>query len=315
MTATPHVAHDGPGTGEACLDAQLLASYIDGQVTTAERARVEAHLTRCNDCYFVFSETVQAANAEREVPAVPPVKEGGWKFRVDRRVAAGFAAAAAMVVAFQIYRSDTRRDDTTLVAALNNLEAAAGPYRQFEARLSDGSTYKPQIMRVRSASPAEDAPLAVRAAALQVQQATTNRKLGVQERRALAVMYLTLGNAEEAADVVGPAVVPAGADAALLNDMAAALLARGDTGDVTRALQLLDQAVPQDPNRPEIWFNIGLAAEAADLPARARDAWTRYLTIDSSSQWAKEVRQHLDRVERSHLSDPPSAPNQPSPKK
>lgn len=300
MTATPHVAHDGPGTGEACLDAQLLASYIDGRVTEAERARVEAHLAQCDDCYFVFSETFQAPKEGEVVPGpavepVPPAKDDRWKRILARRVAPALAAAATMAVAFQIYRSDPRPDDTALVAALNNLEAAAGPYRQFESRLSVGTIYKPQAVRVRSASAAGEASIALREAALQVQTAAEGRERGVKERRALAVMYLALGNAESAADLV-PDGVQAGTDPALLNDMAAALLARGDDGDASRALQLLDRAAVLEPNRADVWFNIGLAAEAIGNTARARDAWTRYLTIDPSSDWAHEVRGHLDKL-------------------
>jgi tetratricopeptide (TPR) repeat protein len=292
MTATPHVAHDGPGTGDGCLDAQLLASYIDGQVTAAERARVEAHLAQCDDCYFVFSETFQASRAE--VPDAPPVPVSGWKFRLDRRVAAGLAAAATMVVAFQIYRSDPRPDETALVAALDNLKAAAGPYRQFESRLSDGNIYKPQAVRVRSAVAAETSA-ALSEAAGQVERAAKSREPGLQERRALAVMYLTLGNAENAAEAV-PAVVTGATDPTLLNDLAAALLARGDEGDAARAVQLLERAVALEPNRADVWFNIGLAAEAIGNTAQARDAWTRYLTIDPSSEWAGEARGHLEKL-------------------
>jgi tetratricopeptide (TPR) repeat protein len=59
----------------------------------------------------------------------------------------------------------------------------------------------------------------------------------------------------------------------------------------------LERAVVREPNRPEAWFNLGLAAEAAAAPARARDAWTRYLAIDPSSEWAGEAREHLDKLQ------------------
>jgi tetratricopeptide (TPR) repeat protein len=306
MTSRPHTVGDGSGAAEACLDPRLLASYIDGQVTPEEGARVEAHLARCNDCYFVFSETFQASDAEAAVATAAAVTPRRWGFQIDRRVAAGLAAAATIVVALQVYRSDTRQE-RNLSVALSQLEAVAGPYRQFAPRLSDGDTYKPQVTRLRSASPADAAPLALREAALKVETAAKSGTLGAQERaRALAVMYLTLGNAKNAADVVPPAVQSV-TDAALLNDMAAALLARGGEGDAARALQLLDEAVAREPNRAEAWFNLGLAAEAAGNRARAQEAWQRYLSLDSSSPWAGEVRGYLDGLRST------AEPNRPQP--
>jgi predicted TPR repeat methyltransferase len=66
--------------------------------------------------------------------------------------------------------------------------------------------------------------------------------------------------------------------------------------DVTRALDLLDQAVRLDPGRVEAWFNMGLAAEAAGQRERAIAAWTRALALDPKSGWAEEAREHLARL-------------------
>ena len=199
------------------------------------------------------------------------------------------------MIAVQVFRPDTGRNDT-LVVALSELEKASGPYRRFAPRLSD-SGYKPQAAAVRSGSPDEEAPLSLREAALKVEMAAKSRNPGAQERRALAVMYLTLGNARDAADVVAP-IAQTTTDAALLNDIAAALLARGGDGDATRALEMLEKAVAREPNRAEAWFNLGLAAEAAGDARRARDGWTRYLAIDPSSEWAGEARGHLDKLQQ-----------------
>jgi hypothetical protein len=47
----------GQGSDGACPDAELLASYIDGRTTSAERIEVETHLMRCRDCLVVVLET------------------------------------------------------------------------------------------------------------------------------------------------------------------------------------------------------------------------------------------------------------------
>jgi tetratricopeptide (TPR) repeat protein len=295
MTPTSHIVRDDRGAGEACLDAELLASYIDGRVTPPERARVEAHLAGCDDCYFVFSETFQESGAEAGLVARTDLKPSRWTARSGWAAAAGLAAAAAVLIAVQVSRSETRHNET-LVAALSELESASGPSRRFPPRLSDAGTYKPQAAVVRSGSPRDAASLALREAAHKVEMAAKDRTLGAQERRALAVMYLTLGNAQDAADVVS-SVPNTATDAALLNDMAAALLARDDEGDAKRALELLERAVAREPNRPEAWFNLGLAAEASGDQTRARAAWARYLVIDPSSEWAGEAREHLDKLQ------------------
>jgi hypothetical protein len=43
----------------ACPSAEELAAYIDGTLSKAEADRVTAHLADCEDCYFVYSETLR----------------------------------------------------------------------------------------------------------------------------------------------------------------------------------------------------------------------------------------------------------------
>lgn len=296
MTSTPFIMHNGPGPESSdCLDLELLASYVEGRVTPEERTRIEAHLARCEDCYFIFSETFheQSAQAgpaaEDDVTAAPKPWLRGWQ------MAAGLAAAAAIVLAVQVYRTAAPRQDQALVVALNDLQAAAGPYRPVEARLSGPYPYRPLAEPVRSGSAGSETPLAVRDAALKVEQASQGREPGPEQRRALAVMYLTLRQPDRAADAIA-SISQSTTDASLVNDAAVALLARNREGDAKQAQALLEQVVARDPNRAEGWFNLGLAAEAAGDPRRARDAWARYLAIDSSSPWAVEARGHVKQL-------------------
>lgn len=278
-----------------CLDAELLASYIDGRTTPEERVEIEAHLARCEDCYFAFSETVQEQQAERteSEESEPHSRSRRWM----PRVAAGLAVAAALVIAVQVFRpvaSPVATPEADLKVALNQLDAAAGPYRKFEPRLTATSTYRPLEPAMRSAAPSGEPPLAVREAALRVEKASTEAGSGVEGRRAVGAMNLTLGRAQSATDVLAP--LAQSNDAGVLSDVAATYLARRADGDVQRALDLLERAVSIDPNRAEAWFNLGLAAEAAGLRARAAQAWTRALALDSTSGWADEARKHLEKL-------------------
>jgi tetratricopeptide (TPR) repeat protein len=297
MASTPFIVGNGQGSSGTCLDAELLASYIDGRATPAERAAVEAHLARCEECYFVFSETFQEQKSEAGAPAVADViPSPGPKPRpgaIAWRMTAGLATAAAVVLAVQLYRTSTEQADRHLVIALHELEQASGPYRPVAGRLSGGTAYRPVAAPVRSGTSTGGAPLEVRDAALNVELAAQGGS--PLERRALTIAYLARHEPQRAADVAAT-LAQSTSEPALLNDAAVALLATGRADDATRARALLEQVIARDPTRAEAYFNLGLAAEASGDAAGARVAWSRYLVIDPSSPWAAEAREHLEKV-------------------
>lgn len=305
LTSLPENRAASPDGG--CLDAELLASYIDGRTTAEERVKIETHLASCEDCYFAFSETVQEQQAE-------PGKESRVGDKVQPRsrswllsVATPLATAAGLIVGVLIYGSVSReRQANTLTTALRDLDAAAGPYRTVQPRLTLTPAYRELEPALRSAAPSAEASLALRDAALQVEKAATARSTGARGQQALGVMYLALGRPNRAAEILAP--LASSQDAGQLNDVAAALLARHADDDVNQALSLLERAVKLDPRRAEAWFNLGLAAEAAQQRARARAAWTNYLAIDPSSPWAREAQTHLDQLSRGGASQDASVP-------
>jgi tetratricopeptide (TPR) repeat protein len=304
MTLTPRQENRAWPSGSSCPDGEALASYIDGRVTTAERADIEAHLASCEDCYFVFSETVQ----EQEVRGGDAGKKSTvtpWLSRWYPQLVAGLAAAAAIIVAVEVFGPPPRtQPGTTVRVALNELDAVAGPYRKFEPRLTLTFTHRELEPALRSAEPSGDVSLAqreasqraLREAAQRVEAAARARGTGVEGQRALAAMYFALGRAQPAADVLE--TEEQSNDAGVLSDVAAAYLARQAEGDVQHALDLLERAVTLDPKRAEAWFNLGLAARAARQTARAQEAWKQYLVLDPSSEWANEARWHLEKLQK-----------------
>jgi tetratricopeptide (TPR) repeat protein len=296
MTLKSLRENGAPTSGPGCPDAELLAAYIDGRATLAEQREIEAHLARCEDCYFVFSETVREQQAQGGEPAkkseVPP-----WWRVWSPQLAAGFAAAVVVVIGAQLIifkRPATQSPEVDLKIALEQLDEAAGPYRKFEPRLTVTPTYRPLEPATRSAAPSAEAPLALREAALRVERAATARAAGTEGRRALGAMYFTLGGAGRAADALAP--LAQSTDVGVLNDLAATLLARQREGDVKSALGLLERAVTLDPKRAEAWFNLGLAAEAAGQAGRAIEAWQRAVALDPTSGWAEEAQARLKRL-------------------
>jgi tetratricopeptide (TPR) repeat protein len=271
-----------------CPDAGLLASYVDGRTPHEERASVEAHLARCEDCYMVFAETIR----EQQTRAS---KRFEWRHWVPR-AAAGLAAAAALVVAITFVTTYISRPASNLTIALNALDAATGPYRTFEPRVTVLTTHHQLEPAMRSGPQRRETPPALVEAAAIVEK-VAGLGTSVEERRALAAAYLAQGQPTRAAEVLTPVAASAN-EPGLLNDIAAAYLARGAAGDAQHALDLLERAVSLDPTRAEAWFNLGLAAEALGRVSRAREAWARYLELDPSSGWTAEARAHLANLTR-----------------
>lgn len=90
-------------------------------------------------------------------------------------------------------------------------------------------------------------------------------------------------------------------DPRILNDLAAAHLVwdedEGRGVARVKALSWALRAVELDPQSPEWQFNLALALEALHLELAAREAWERYLEMDSRSPWAERARRHLEAFE------------------
>ena len=316
MTLTPHQKNGESTSGAWCPDAETLASYVDGRTTAATREEIESHLARCEDCYFVFSEAVQQLKSQeshdRDGSTITrllrwPAQFSNWKLAYVET--AGLAAAAAMIIVVVAIVSSSQRMQpgagAQVQVALNELDAAAGPYRKYAPRLTVIPTHHELEPALRSAEPSADPSLtqreavrqrALREALQKMESMPRAQRIGVEVPRALAAGYFALGRPQLAVDALEP--VAQSNDAGLLSDLAAAHLARRADGDVERALDLLNRAVTLDPKCAEAWFNLGLAAEAARQTARAQEAWKQYLVVDPSSEWANEARWHLEKLQR-----------------
>src|SRR5215471_16814016 len=87
-------------------------------------------------------------------------------------------------------------------------------------------------------------------------------------------------------------------DPHILADLGTAYALRGDSekqyGDYVSATEHLGHAVRIDPRNSEAVFNLALTLEKMMLKDQAIEQWRNYLRLDSTSDWAKEARQHLD---------------------
>ena len=185
---------------------------------------------------------------------------------------------------------------------LADLLRALGDRRPIEARLTGGFAYAPCKVVV------EDGRLLPRAVCSEAPKA------GTRAFRVLARLQRSAGRSgsAESLHVAGVALLVAGSDsptgkavqllersaeakpsdARILNDLAAAYLARAgqqdNPEDLVRGLDVAARAVNVDASLPEARFNLGLALDQLFLTRSAIAAWEDYAELDSRSPWAKE---------------------------
>ncbi len=273
-----------------CPDLETLAAYLDGRVAEGDRARIAAHLTACESCYFVFAEAARMDTGVAREPAPPR-----WWARprvLWPTAAAGLAAAAALVLAVSGSLTSSGRD----VPDLTPLQASLATQRTVEPRLTGGFAHAPLRATLRSADAVADVSPEVRIAAALVEKETGTRQTpGALHARGLA--WLVAGDVDRAVASLEAAAAARPDDSGILSDLAAAYLVRADrhpgSGDAARALAAVNRALARQPGLPEASFNRAHALERLALVDEAQTAWTQYLTIDDRSGWADEARAHL----------------------
>ena len=219
---------------DGCPDAETLAAYLDGHLNRDERERITEHVSGCETCYFVVTEIAQtAAPAQVNVEPVGSSPTPPWwksKSVVWSSSIAGALATAAMVwlavsggPLSSSPDSVSRKQSLALQAAL---VAAVGNERIVEPRLTGGFAYGPLRGPVRSGESivAHVSP-DVRIAAARIEKQELGRGTP-QALRMLGLAYLVTGDVVRAVRVLEEAVDQPDPDPRALNDLAAAYLVR-----------------------------------------------------------------------------------------
>jgi tetratricopeptide (TPR) repeat protein len=277
------------------LDAETIAALVDGRLDADERARAQAHLAGCGECYEAFFET--SALAEEVGTVASPVRAPA-AMPVRRRAAwawpAGLAAAAAVIAAVWI---TTTRDP--LDAAVRALGSTADASRPTHARLTVNHTWRPAPEVTRGAA-APQPSLAVQEAVVGVRRAAEGRT-DARAMHATAVANLVVADLDAAVSGLESAARAFPNDAAIRGDLGAALLERwrrdGAAYDATQALNHLDAAAQLGLDPLVVRFNLALAREALGMRLEAIRAWEEYLAADATSEWAAEARRRLQRLQ------------------
>lgn len=272
---------------------ETLSAFIDGRADDETRRRVVEHIASCPECYSIV---VAATEMNR-----PAAEERVTPFRRRRLLPIGLVAAAAAVAI--IFFAPSIREGLWPKRGLDKLAEAAPSQRSIEGRLS-GFPYRPLAPVTRGAddhgAAANPENWKLLRAAAEVQEAASKNP-SVDNLHALGVSHLLLGNSEEAVNTLEealrkatgqrdmPAAILKTTDAALLNDLSAALQKNGNPSE---ALDCARRAWSLSPTAESAW-NRAVAAEALHLDAQARQAWDDYLRLDRSSPWAAEARSKM----------------------
>jgi tetratricopeptide (TPR) repeat protein len=287
---------------DECPDPETIAEYLDGRLSGAERGWIAEHLSRCETCYFLFSEAAQmrpaaTLTAESEATAGRPAPSWRPSRRVLWSSASGLAVAASVAL---MVGGGVLPLGPSGATQLQALVAAVGTDRTIEPRLTGGFAYGPLRGGIRSgASIAPDVSPDVQIATAQIEKMAAGRHTP-RVLNTLGIAHLVVGDVTRAVAVLEEAADQPNADARILNDLAAAYLVRAardsQAQDVARALTMTERVIAADPRLAEGWFNRASAFEQMFLFDEARRAWEEYLKLDSSSGWAVEARRHLEQL-------------------
>lgn len=305
-----------PADGRACPDSQMLSEYLDGKLAATERDRIEDHISRCEDCYFVVKETsaLQAENGAEGVglggvdapPGGASIVEAAGGLGKAGPARHSFVArhllpmAAALIVgvgAVALWRQTNVAG--SYEESVKPLVDAVGERRFFEPRLTGGFKYGPTISFKRAAgSGPESETWGVLAVAGEITGRAATASIVAKASRAAAALFA--GDVEGAVAGYSQLVRDEPGAAAWASNLAAALMVRASrrndgagpqNDDILKALEFAEKAHQLEPGLDEARFNRALALEMLSRTEESRRAFEEIAA--RGHPWSGAARDHL----------------------
>jgi hypothetical protein len=242
-----------------------LTAFLDRELSGTQEAEFRIHLPRCPDCQRRLLDRMQLAALAAEVdPAVPsaPASRSSFRPRWARRTLMGVAvlAAVATITAF-----------APLPASFWSPDLAT---RSIDARLARAPRHLPYDVP-RSERNATSLGLAAR-----LLLTIRGDALGMAEA------HLARGNLDEARRSLAEA--EPGPDTHATEAAVA-----WNEGRHSRALDLLDQVLQEEPMHAQAWWNRALILDDLGLSMMASSAFTRIAELGEPG-WSDEARMRAD---------------------
>jgi CHAT domain-containing protein/Tfp pilus assembly protein PilF len=245
-------------------------------------------------------ETDKAGGQEKTnvVPLVAPLPKPKpvW-FSPYMKIAAGVIVAVGLSTSLWVLLGRQSDVEKGMIA----LNRAQGDERLIQSRIS-GVNYG-ELRTVRGNETPRLKDTQARDYSERLFGDSIDQKHDAASYHALGRLYLAERSFDKAREQFAKALAKDQNDPQLQSDMAAALMELGQQADEAQkaqyfaeAGQYLDRALQLNPSLPEALFNRALVYQLLRLP-QAKDAWRKYLEVDSTSPWAKEADRNLKELE------------------
>ena len=282
----------------AMVEENLIQDYIDGNLEPAERANFEK-------CFLVSAENRQKVkfaralrkyvneNAHSPEPNRKSAFFESLKAFLSSPVPAALMALIVLgLVGFFIWKSFFVSTDSEVLAALNKAYRAERPV---ESRITD-LDYAP-TKNTRGANDTDKTDKIERDLAKTLALKAVSENPTAENLHTLGRVYLAEKNFDEAIEQFENAVKLTPNTAKLHNDLGVALLEKGKLENLAKANEEFSKAIVLNKNLLDAYFNQALCIQALNLPNQAKEAWQKYLDLDSTSPWAEEARKNLETLE------------------
>jgi len=288
------------GIGQ-CLTDETLTGYLEDALEPVVKAACEMHLISCDKCrreLAMFMRVLRAditPDEEETVGAISAAwesRKGGVLPRRERKTGTrrglfsllGGVAVLASVVFVSMRMSGN--GPAVPQSGGQIVKALLSQNRPFEGRLAD-EPHHPLIQTRSSSSSTLDYPLL----------ASEMSRLGAGPYD-MGRFYLLQQEFEPAIRNLEIATQNSTSTAEALNDLGVAYMERGGDGNLAKAAEEFQRALKQNVNFAPAVFNLSLVYERMGVLPDAAALWRRYLELDSTSDWAMEIRSKLQGMNR-----------------
>ncbi len=294
------------GPRHGCLGSELIAGYLDGRLTAKERESVELHLSTCDDCRELATETFavnsaleeedlaadgeepvdstspSTATLQPEARASKPPRVGLWPPRGTMLWGSILGMAAAVLLMLWLspaWLRDLRDGSGSTTQDLQALVTAVGKNRYVEPRLTGGFAWAPppKVFRSANADAGAALPLDVRVAVARIEQRVLTQPIAWQTAQSLHVLGVAQmigGHDDLAVYALDRAAEARPQDARVLSDIAAVHLVRATRGRGVAPEAMLKRPAPRsDGLQGDIRTALAAAERATAIDPTLPEAW------------------------------------------
>lgn len=301
------------GRGQVmCPDESKVLAYVENRLSARNRARLEGHFAKCDDCRkllvitgphsvetpapladeavreqtskvlsLIYSDELNRNKPKRRLRMFPGLDVSYLRFGT-----AALTTCAIAVIAIGLLTRGPGPEE----AAMRALALAVKDGRHTEAQISGRLAHSEYKVNRGVPTNASDLQFDLAISELRFAEQDT---APVNDRLVLARVYLARGTREDVkhALMILQQVAARGVESPeALNDTG---VAQFELGNYEDAISYFSRALTKSPTYYEALFNRALAAEPARHYDQAKQDWEQYINKSPDENWKSEARRHL----------------------